>query len=57
VHQTEWVRPMQAFREVMRSSGMRGLYSGCLAANLKVAPSVAITLCARDAILGRLDWR
>lgn len=57
VHQTEWVRPMQALREVVRSSGLRGLYRGCLAANLKVAPSVAITLCARDAFLGRLDWR
>jgi len=57
VTRTEWVRPMEALRRVLRAEGVRGLYRGCFAANLKVAPSVAITLTARDAVLGRLQWR
>lgn len=57
VTRSEWVLPTEAFRRVMASEGVSGLYRGLLAANLKVAPAVAITLASRDAVLGRLEWR
>lgn len=57
VTRSEWISPVRAFRQVLQRDGVRGLYRGVLAANLKVAPAVAITLAARDVVLGRLDWR
>jgi hypothetical protein len=57
VQRESWVHPMTVVRSLARAEGFRGFYRGLLAANLKVAPAVAVTLSVRDSVLGRLSWR
>jgi len=44
-----------ALRAVLREGGARALLAGVAPSYLRVAPTVAISLVVRDAILGRLD--
>lgn len=47
----------QTVSHVVRRSGVRGLYAGLAATYVKVVPSVAVALCVRDAVLGRLQLK